>query len=560
MRTKIVLLLCLLLKISYPQYPLNDVSLNHPIYSFIEKISTEYHIVFPSMNQRPWNRSQVRHFLQKLLSDSVKFNTMNEIDKREFSTYALEFLPEYKIEKKWSLYPFAAQIYKQVPLHRYFYQNGWNFYHYKTDRLEFTLNPQLRVVKFWNRTENTSELHISNGYEINGRYSDHIGFYWNLVDNTFSGDFAVPPRNVFKDSGYPFISPSGNSFSWNENIFYLTFKWKDIYFEIGRNFLVWGPGERDHIILSTNAPAFDQLKLQFHSKYVNYTVVTGKLFAPVDTILAIRDMPKSSKYLAAQRVDITPSRYFQIGWTQLIVYANRNIELGYALPFSFFKSSEHYYGDRDNSLMAVDVQIFPFKHITGYVTWLIDDMTTSKIGTNFYGNKFAFQFGLKMYNVSLLSTQHNIFMEYIKIDPYVYSHRFENATEYKHYDSHLGSYLEPNSDMFYQKWEWLLFKSFKLIGEYEYIRHGENLPDVNVGGSVDLPHRPGDPEYIPFLSGHKVYTSRMFLTVDWNYFRKSNVFFTFLREKRTGSSWKNKIWIGITLSFGNRPYKPIYRF
>jgi hypothetical protein len=167
---------------------------------------------------------------------------------------------------------------------------------------------------------------------------------------------------------------------------------------------------------------------------------------------------------------------------------------------------------------------------------------------------------MKLYGFPISRFRTNWFLEYIKIDPYVYSHRFGNITEFKHYDSHLGSFLEPNSDMIYAKNQIFLLNNLELQTEFEYIRHGANPPGINIGGSVDTPHQDGDPENVPFLSGIREYTSRFFLTVKWNFFHRSQLFFTYMREKQTEFQTVHHYWAGITFSFGYRPYEPIYRF
>lgn len=561
MKIKTLFFIFILITIVFAQFPLNDVPLNHPVYEFVEELSTTTKCAFHGINQKPYKFEDVKKYLLVILERYPQ--KITDLQKQKIYQFLNEFHDEKKSseENKWKFYPVADYLYSKMPFLKWFYRDKWDFYTYNKDKLTFRLNPQMRLVKYQSRNNSTTtnEMRISTGYVIEGAYAGNLGFYWNLLDNSFEKQIIRPERNVWKDSGYPFITNSENSIQWDENIFFVTFNWKGIDFLAGRNFLVWGPGERDHIILSTNSPAFDQLKLRFTSKYVDYTVVTGKLFAPVDSIQFTRDMPDKSKYLAAQRVDIYPFPFLQIGWTQMIVYANRNVVVGYNLPFSFFKSSEHYYGDKDNGLMALDIQFFPFRHVNAYFSWLIDDLTTSKIGTDFIGNKFAFQYGLKLLDMPLWKWRSDWFVEYIKIDPYVYSHRYGNETEFKHYDSHLGSFLEPNSDMVYLKHKMRFTSHIQFISEFEYIRHGANLPDYNAGGSVDESH--GDHQgYQPFLSGKREYTTRVFATINYEYFYRSNFFITLAGIKNPFQKWTTDIWVGLSFSFGYRPYQPIYRF
>lgn len=536
-----------------------DIPLNHPVYPFVEQIHAKYHFLFPGLNQKPWTSEQLVSFLKVLHEQDSTHSVLQPEERRELQEYLLEFISK-ETDQKWQHYPIAKKIYHSLPFKKYIYQWDWHFYQYKDSKFLISLDPQMRLVRVANRKYDETEMHLSTGYSIIGNFDGWLHFYWNLLDNQHSGLKNVIHRSVYKNSGYTFITPSENSFAWDENVFFVQMKFKNLRFQAGRNYLQWGPGERDFILLSTNAPAFDQIKFQFSGEHFNYTIVNGKLFAPVDSILFGRNMPYVRKYLAAQRIDWFPAFWISLGWSQLIIYGKRDPELGYLLPFSFFKSSEHYYGDKDNGLMALDAQIVPFKGLIFYGAWLIDDMTTSKLGTDFYGNKFAFQTGFKWYNPPKFPGLKKAVAEYIRIEPYVYTHILGDHTEYKHYDSPLGSFLQPNSDMVYLNLQFRIADKVEMQAEYEYLRHGENSDDVNWGGDIDRPHQAGDPENVPFLSGKKVYTSRYFFTVRWQYFHRSHLFLTVGRDKSTGMDPQTKIWAGITLQFGYRPYRPIYRF
>ncbi|MCK5077073.1 MAG: hypothetical protein KAR38_11890, partial [Calditrichia bacterium] len=460
--------------------------------------------------------------------------------------------------KEKDIYPAAGFILSHIPFKKHFYTSQWNLLKYKDDKFDFSINPQLRLVKYkQEKPVSQNELHFSNGFEVKGSFNEKIKFYWNLLDNTFNGDIVQNVGNYEKNSGYSFISRNENSINWNENIFYTSL---DIYganVQIGRNFLKWGPGERDNIILSTNAPAFDQLKIRFQSKKIQYTIIAGSLINVEEGVFSFKEADKIKKSIAAQRINLSFVNWLSFSINQMIIYGNRDLEPGYSLPFSFFKSSEHLYGDRDNGLLAADITIKPFKKVMIYGTWLLDDITTGKLGTDFYGNKFGFQTGIKLYDLFL--NDNKMVVEYIRLKPYVYTHKLGDFNEYKNYDSPLGSFLQPNSDMVYMMTDKYLPFNLKLTAEYEYIRHGENT-DINWGGDIDTPHKYGDPENSPFLAGKRVYSSRYFLTAQWEYFYRSHLFFTFMQEKITGEKKKNAFWAGLTFNFGYRPYKPVYRF
>ncbi len=80
-------------------------------------------------------------------------------------------------------------------------------------------------------------------------------------------------------------------------------------------------------------------------------------------------------------------------------------------------------------------------------TWLVDDLATASLGDGLYGNKWAIQTGFK---ATVPRTGATVFGEYVRIEPYTYSHRFrEDGIYFNSYVFNgfgLGHPLGPNAD------------------------------------------------------------------------------------------------------------------
>ena len=121
-----------------------------------------------------------------------------------------------------------------------------------------------------------------------------------------------------------------------------------------------------------------------------------------------------------------------LGATETVIYGGRNLEPAYLNPLMLYHIAEHHLGDRDNNNLAFDLAFTRIPNVTLYGEWFIDDMTSTKLWSNYFGNKFAWVFGglwadpLKLKNVDLR-------VEYTRISPYVYTH-WDSLNIYTHYD------------------------------------------------------------------------------------------------------------------------------
>jgi hypothetical protein len=176
---------------------------------------------------------------------------------------------------------------------------------------------------------------------------------------------------------------------------------------------------------------------------------------------------------------------------------------------------------------------------------LIDDITTSKVGTDWYGNKFGFQggihhvepFGLKDFDTRI---------EYTRIKPWVYTHKYPSNT-FNNYGNSLGYFTGPNSDVLFFEARKRFTRKLETSVSLQKYRHGKNYEDKNIGGDINDGYSYGDPRESHFLEGIREETSAAGIGVNYEIAR--NLFlrggYTF---RNAQNEWFNEINVSLDLN------------
>ncbi len=150
-------------------------------------------------------------------------------------------------------------------------------------------------------------------------------------------------------------------------------------------------------------------------------------------------------------------------------------------------------------MIGLDFKCTALKNFKFYGELLIDDITTTKLGTDWYGNKLGYSVGAFWVDPFRIQNL-DIRIEYTRIRPYVYSHA--NGINYTHYQSALGHWSGPNSENLYSGLSYRFSKNLLLTILFQVNRHGANPADKNVGGDIEQPHGPEDALQVKFLDGN----------------------------------------------------------
>ena len=294
--------------------------------------------------------------------------------------------------------------------------------------------------------------------------------------------------------------------------------------EIAHARLHLGASFGESLLLTDNADHFSFVRLGLDTRAVQYQFVHGALGDR--SFQALGDdgggvLLGPERYLALHRINANPWRWLQLGFTEMVVYGQRGPELAYLNPINPFKPAEHALWDRDNTLFALDAVLRPAPGVEAYGTFLADDLDVGLLGQNSYNNKWAVQAGVGGALGPALG-----WVEYTRIEPFVYTHRFlldgSFYNAYQHNGFGLGHPLGPNTDQLEAGLRFWLPARVRGAARLRYVRRGENYTDpetgdfINVGGDIGNGRQPPFTELTKvFLAGERFEGPGARLEVTW---------------------------------------------
>ena len=547
-----------------------SVPLSHWSYDAVERWEIQGIIRTVFNNSKPFTRIEMAEYItevwQTYENEPERFSA---VDLEQLYYLTLEFKEElekdseYKNSVQYDLWrPRLHSLFTKTPLkslNKLLYPNYRNFIALNYKEFNLFVDPILSygVEQKVDEEVGSYELsRISNGLLFWGTLGSYFGFYFDLTDNHLNDERwqgTKLPFEVWEESGWPYLTRRDNGeFEFDENVAYLSFHYKYFYLAYGREYNQWGVGHNGNLLLSTNSTVYDQIKFIVRYWRFKFTHVTAFLqYISPEARISIKSQPHIDQFWSGNRLELDLGKGIQIGLSEAVVYGDRSLQPGYFNPISFFKSVEHYYGDRDNGVLGADFEWRIWRGVKLYGEWFIDDITTTKLGTNFYGNKFGYQGGVFLVNPFSLKNL-DLLAEYSRIKPYVYSHSYQDFNKYKHYDTILGHYFGSNSDQIYLRLR-KRFTNFLMVSlEYEKYRHGSNPDDRNVGGDPDHPWKSGDSPEPIFLDGILKIQQTYGVSLQYEAIRNLFLEFHYRRMKFEPQEWENLISFRISLNFGYR--------
>ncbi len=327
---------------------------------------------------------------------------------------------------------------------------------------------------------------------IMGSINENLGFFLDLSNGKrLSGQSSMIALVDPALSRIAKFSTEDTSF-FDRYVGYIQYQSEHLRVRFGREPIQFGFSPIDNMVHSIDAPLLDGLLIDVPFKSVRFTTTHS---AANGTDTAGNVVP--TKFVATHRIAFDPAPWISVAVSDMIVYWGRGLDLVYLNPLAFFVSAGLSTKERnrdDNSMISFDAAVRPFPGTMLYGTWFVDDLNFATIGdTSRDGNtnKWAWQFGASQ----LIGTVGKpwtsmVSAEYVRIDPFTYSHRTMNAS-YTTFNAPLGYNMQPNSDRLAVQWRtWLTPRTFIRL-DLDYTRHGENRLDSN--GNIEV----GDHPYFP---------------------------------------------------------------
>jgi hypothetical protein len=485
----------------------NDyISVDHPVYNFLERMEALHIINDYNSFELPKPRTDIVHYLKEVIASKDKLDYIDN-----------KILSDLEVEFEYALYGTTTNSQSIIGHDGYdltSQKSKYLFYYTKKDTADLFINllgegEGIFENDFQYHNNLSTALGVIGG-QISGTFLNHFGFSITGTNGNNFGNKDVAElrddiRQNFKFNEHP------NSSFFDETLGYLTADYGMLRIKFGRDAMRIGYGPMKSII-DDYAPPFDYLGFNINYKFFTFSYFHGKILGQTtyvpDTITQGINVV-GEKYIGYHRIGFDLSDNLNLGAGEMIIYGDRSIDLAYLNPFTFYKSVEHANQDRDNSFLFFDGSYRGIQGMKIFSTLLIDDLDFSKLGTGWYANETLFDLGVNSSNLYKIVPV-DFTLEYTRIDPYVHTHRTQNSNFTNNgYD--LGSNLPPNSELFLAELTYRLNYRTNLGISYKYIIHGANpiLPDgtvINVGGDEALGHRTFDSEVSHILQGDMEYS------------------------------------------------------
>ncbi len=495
--------------------PTSDVPLSHRIYQTVDRFEARGWFDEPVSGVRPYTRRQAARFLLRILRRADSGASLSQTERGVLDRHRAEF----GVELARLGYASASSSPKRGMVGRLF--GGDNLFAWQDSVATVAIDPLFRqrllLVRGGGRTaETVSQTYV--GGIVRGTFHNRLGFRirhfeareWSTRMRTSRGDVVARP---IED-----VQLKGKTVDFREAAFQLIWAAPWFNLDIGKGSLDWGPGRTGNLFLTDYAPPFGLVRLRASYGRVVFTHVVGLLRARAGLIDSTRTRIDNghvrtflrSKHLAAHRVEIALSGRVSLGLQEAVVYGDRRPEFLYLPPATVLTAAQTYIGDRDNLMVGLDLSARPARNLRAYFALFFDDL--KKFSPGAFSNKFAFQVGFLWVDPFGLPDT-DLQMEYIRLEPFVYSHHFDINT-HEHFDALLGYPSGPNADRIFGSVTHRFSPALSLRVALDRERQGENIlnPDgslVNVGGDAEQGQRPLDPLTKRFMDGIRETRTRL---------------------------------------------------
>jgi hypothetical protein len=315
--------------------------------------------------------------------------------------------------------------------------------------VDIRVNPIFHLSRGTERINQDKTWQNTRGFWLEGNIGKKFSFNSSFYE---SQGLFLPYQNAYMDQTY--IVPGqgrskafkdGPAVDWGFAIGSIVYKANKIFtFQFGhdKNFL--GDGYRS-LLLSDNSTTYPFLKIEttfWKIKYVNiYAQLNHYGFD------GSADRLFDQKYFSAQYLSWNIIKRWNFSLFEVVNWRalpGRNLDANYINPIIFLRPVEYQNGSKDGVLIGATTKFKINNKISLYGQLVIDDLKIAefKNGTNWWGNKYAIQGGIKMFDVFTLPGL-SMQVEYNTARPYTYSHS-DSVNAYAHLNQALAHPLGAN--------------------------------------------------------------------------------------------------------------------
>ena len=410
---------------------LENIPLDSWVYSGIEELYTQGLLPELNRNVKPYTRGDIASYLKEINSQVEK----GDLNLTQTQSWLIEKLnQEFEYELK-SL----SENEKEEP-----------------KRLKAGFNQFLCLVK------NRSESNGDDSSYARGKLAIEGAFQWKnflFKDRVIIDTMAEKEKNLFGQKWKSDLTGIFDQGYIKGNFKYFEFQW-------GRDYLRWGPGSKDFLLLSGFSPPFDMLKLSGKIgifRFDFFATSLDELFLPDSNLFAKR-------YLSGHRINLKLKSGVELGLSEVVLYGGekRKLEPYYLNPLFIFYAEQFNHNIDDNLLWSLDFSLTHFKNKEFYAELLIDDF---QYDFKSEPQQIGFLLGAKTADLFGFSKSY-LTLEYARVNTWVYGQN-KPWNIYTYRDVGIGSSSGPDADYIYANLLYHFSKNLQLSFSFESKRKGE---------------------------------------------------------------------------------------
>lgn len=351
------------------------------------------------------------------------------------------------------------------------------------------------------------------GADLKMDIAHHVSIWGSLRDISYNGTAALSDKYFASDyakiDGAKITKPGylnnlagvqykeanyGGDFSDSKGGISLYSWWGSIALQ--RENIRWGDSYHCSNILSGRNPAVPMLSLQltpcrwfqfdyFHAWLVSNVLDSTNYYVENTTTGGTyKHYRPANKFMAANMFTFTPIKYVSFSFGNSIVYAERNIQAAYFIPFAFYKSLDHLLTkglsvENQNSQLFGSLSVRPWDHIQLYTSIYVDEFKLSRLKkSNPENNLVSYLVGFNWSGWPLtgLSLKGEFMRSYIAC----YTHSIDVLT-WASNGYNMGHYMEDNAQSIYVELAYRPIRGMRLklsytndtkYNSYAYLRGG----------------------------------------------------------------------------------------
>ncbi len=512
------------------------VNIEAPVYEFLQRMENRQIIPVQPMT-RPYTRNKIASLLKEITTNQAELTTAEK-------KLLLEYQADFRKELTQSVHPVLENEPFVSPLitengtrkiinsitTRENTQEAAHLFIYEKDNFYLWGDFGFRFQSQWKNDQ--FRYLFSDSYTIQGAISNHLSFHANFFRYQRKQNAEFNELTDEEIGNWSMVQPEGNV-TFDNVYSSLTYAKNNLKIGLYHQPVIWGNGRKKSLTLSAHSAPFTYLGMDYQYKNINFSFLHGALMNDSTRFRnADFEIRNQEKYIAAHRISLALlDGKVRLGFSEMVIYGNRNIEPGYLLPVNFYWSIEHSLNDRDNSLMAFDFRTNFLPNFTFYGTFFLDELRFGELFNKWWANKHGIQIGAN-YSQELFSIPITWQIEAMAVRPWTYSHKYFINT-YTNNGVALGFPYAGNAQLIELSTSSWLTRRTRLQLRYQQLKQG--LDDTNqfYGGDPTISYEMRDKQLdntTEWLMGNIDIRQSLTLQLDYEFINDSFLVFKCQRD------------------------------